>query len=160
MKHFLPTLFLLCLPFIARCADPMVIEPEDKPYNGDVQVEPEEGTMGGSYVRTEKAYGPLFSLEVPEGKEPLTIWVRARGQALCLKAVAEDNSQTELKWLFKMPEVWTWRSFGTFDRADLKFRIAIIRNPQGTEDAGLDAVILSSDPSFDPNHSDMPGILK
>ncbi|MDX2082346.1 MAG: hypothetical protein SFU53_16300 [Terrimicrobiaceae bacterium] len=130
---------------------PEVVEPEDNPFNGDVMIQEEEGASGGSYVRTEKRYGPLFATPVPDGSEPLTIWVRARGHAVCLKAIDNEGTQTELKWIFGMPAEWSWRSFGTFDRGRLQSKLLIIRSDSATEDAGLDAVILSEDPGFDPN---------
>ncbi|MDX6766125.1 MAG: hypothetical protein SFU85_04995 [Candidatus Methylacidiphilales bacterium] len=154
MKHSFFS-FLIVAGFLTQClaVEPVRLEAESKPYNGDVQVLAEEGASGGSYLSTQKPYGPLLIADVPEGILPVTVWVRARGHAVCLKALAEDKTQKELKWVFQMPPQWTWRSFGTYDRSQIGKRVLIIRSDKGTEDAGLDVLIFSEDPAYDPNQA-------
>jgi hypothetical protein len=107
--------------------------------------------LEGSYAMNDRDYNPVFKMDTPTGAESYTIWIRARGTGLQLKAAPEaGQSQKELKWIWKPGKTWTWKSYGTFPAADLGAQIVIIRGKEPADDAGLDAVIITSDPGFDP----------
>jgi len=137
--------------FLAGAAMANITEAEFSPGNSSIKAESE--ARGGNYT-TAKGWNPLFVGNLPPEGDTFTVWARFRGTRLCLKSVDESGAQTELKWIFKSPETWTWESFGTFTRAQLGERFLIIRNPEGAENAGLDAVAVSPVPDFDPNDPD------
>jgi hypothetical protein len=136
---------------LAADEDPMLIQAESSADDLGAEVLSDGDALQGSYAMNSRDYNPVFKMETPSGAESYTIWIRARGTGLQLKAAPEaGGSQKELKWIWKPGKTWTWKSFGTFPAADLGAQIVIIRGKEPADDAGLDAVIISSDPGFDP----------
>jgi len=152
--RFLSVIFLgICLAAGVRAEDPKPIlyETEIGKWRSDAEVKSDETASGGQYVTQPKAYLPLMKIPIPEEGEYYNVWIRVRGYGVCVKSIAEDKSQTELKWLYRVPATWTWMSFGNFPREKLQKEILIIRGPGDDAAAGLDAVILAPEPAFDPN---------
>ena len=107
--------------------------------------------LEGSYTMSDKDYNPLFKAAMPTGAESYTVWIRARGVGLQLKASESiGGKQKGIKWSWKPGTTWTWKSYGTYPAAELGAEITIIRGREPSDDAGLDAVIISDDPGFDP----------
>ena len=152
--RFLSATFLgIFLAAGVRAEDPKPIlyEAETGKWRGDAEVKSDEKAREGQYVTQPKAYLPLMRIPVPEQGDSFKVWVRVRGYGVCLKSIADDKSQTELKWIYGVPATWTWVSFGNFPREKLQNEILIIRGPGDDASAGLDAVILAPAPDFDPN---------
>ncbi len=144
---------LPCLPSgWAQEAKPTLIQAETTAETTGAKVHEDAEALGGSYTMHPKDFNPVFKLETPSGAAEYTIWIRARGTGLQLKAEpAGGGSQAELKWIWKPGDDWTWKSFGTFPAEKLGGSIVIIRGKDPAENAGLDAVVLSPDPAFDPS---------
>ena len=93
----------------------------------------------------------MFKMATPTGAPEYTVWMRARGVALQLKAAPEINGkQREVKWVWKPGDDWTWKSFGRYPVEQLGAEVVIIRGKDPIEIAGLDAIIFAPDAEFDP----------
>lgn len=160
-KHLLPLLSIavstaLCLPSghaqDGAATKPTLIQAEATAETTGAKVYEDAKALGGSYTMHPKDFNPVFKVETPSGATEYTIWVRARGVGLQLKAApsSDGGSQEELKWIWKIGDDWGWKSFGKFPVDKLGASIVIIRGKNPKENAGLDAVILSSNPAFDP----------
>lgn len=136
----------------AGVSKPTLMQAEATAQTTGAKVYNDADALGGSYTMHPKDFNPVFKLETPGGATgEYTIWVRARGVGLQLKAESsEGGPQEELKWIWKTGNDWTWTSFGRFPTEKFGRRIVIIRGKNPSDNAGLDAVILSSDPAFDP----------
>lgn len=127
------------------------VEAEDERANGDVIVRDQPGCFGGSYATTGRDWNPVFSCNVPEESGNYRIFVRARGYNMILKAMDEAGAQHQLKAVFQVPATWSWIDFGSFSREQLRRNLWLIRSAGGSQDAGIDAVILTTDPEFHPD---------
>ncbi len=108
--------------------------------------------FGRAYTMHPKEYNPVFKMPTPTDAPEYTVWIRARGVALQLKAAPTPGaSQKEVKWIWKPGDDWTWKSYGRYPVADLGAEVVIIRGKDPIEIAGLDAVIFAPDAEFDPN---------
>jgi Glycosyl hydrolases family 39 len=141
---------LLLSPMTATQAAPQtsLVEAEANPPG---QVITDSSASGGKYVTSQQAYQPLASAPLPSGvEEPIMVWVRYRGVAVQLKGIAADGSQKELNWLWDRPSTFRWASFGSHSRAELGNKILVIGGPDRLEKAGVDALVLTTDPNFNP----------
>jgi hypothetical protein len=142
---------LLFLPMAASQAAPQnsLVEAEATPLG---PVLTDASASGGKYVSSEKAYQPLTSAPLPSGvEEPVIVWVRYQGVAVQLKGIAADGSQKELNWLWEKPSTFQWASFGAHSRAELGNKILVIGGPNQLEKSGVDTLVVTSDPDFNPN---------
>ncbi len=143
---------LIFLPMAAARSAPQTslsVEAEANPLG---PVNPDASASGGKYVTGEKAYHPLVSAPLPSGvEEPITVWVRYRGVAVQLKGVKADGSQEELNWLWDRPSTFRWASFGAHSRSELGNKILVIAGPDRLAKSGVDAVVVTADPDFNPN---------
>ncbi len=112
----------------------------------------DSSASGGKYVASQQAYQPLASAPLPSGvEEPIIVWVRYRGVAVQLKGIATDGSQKELNWLWDRPSAFRWASFGAHSRAELGSKILVIGGPDRLSSPGVDALIVTTDPDFNPD---------
>jgi Glycosyl hydrolases family 39 len=112
----------------------------------------DSSASGGKYVASQQAYQPLAFAPLPSGvEEPVTVWVRYRGVAVQLKGMAADGSQKDLNWLWDRPSAFRWASFGAHSRAELGNKILVIGGPDRLEPAGVDALVVTTDPNFNPD---------
>lgn len=142
---------LIFLPMTAAQSAPQtsLVEAEANPLG---PVSADASASGGKYVTSEKAYHPLVSAPLPSGvEEPITVWVRYWGVAVQLKGIAADGSQKELNWLWDRPSTFRWASFGAHSRSELGNKILIIGGPDRLAKSGVDAVVVTADPDFNPN---------
>lgn len=144
-------LLFVALPLPAGEIRPILIKAQSGDNQADVQRIHDEDALGTEYVWNPREYNPVFACKVPEEGEEWIIWVRYRGEAIQLKAVQEDGSQTEFNWLWNPPLEWEWRSFGAHNREELGESLLIIRSKGGAENSGLDAVFLAPTRGIDPN---------
>jgi hypothetical protein len=128
--------------------DALVTEAEEIPGSGDSVVE-DPNASGGRYAFNPRAYNPVVKVPVPAGQGAVTLWIRVRGGPFQLKA-ERDGVQKELRWLWDKPTAWTWISFGRFQRTDLGTSMIIIRGEQMPPGSGIDTVIVSPMPSYNP----------
>jgi Glycosyl hydrolases family 39 len=111
----------------------------------------DSSASGGKYVTSEKAYQPLVSAPLLSGiEEPVTVWVRYRGVSVQLKGISANGSQRELNWIWDRPSIFRWASFGAHSRAELGNKILVIGAPDRLEKSGVDALVVTSDPDFNP----------
>lgn len=156
--RFLRLAFLVSLaaagPSLAQDAAPGIIllEAEDQAVNkASVRRVDDPAASGGRFVVSGADYNPLFAADNPAIETTrLSYWVRVRGVSVQLKSAAADGTQTELKWSWEKSDEWKWVHLGTYDRAQLGVGFIIIRGPSPRAGAGLDAVIISTDPDFKP----------
>lgn len=112
----------------------------------------DSSASGGKYVTSQQAYQPLASAPLPSGvEEPIIVWVRYRGVAVQLKGMAADGSQKELNWLWDRPSAFRWASFGAHSRAELGTKILVIGGPDQLSPSGVDALVVTTDPNFNPD---------
>lgn len=144
-------LVALVAALTAVAADVVLIQAESTVEGTGAEVLADDSALGGSYTMSNREWKPVFKLAMPTGADSYTVWIRARGVALQLKA-AETGSceQKGVKWNWKPSATWAWKSYGTYPASDLGAEITIIRGQEAADDAGLDAVIIASDPGFDP----------
>jgi Glycosyl hydrolases family 39 len=138
------------LPMAAAQAAPQasLVEAEANPLG---QVITDSSASGGKYVTSQQAYQPLISAPLPPGvEEPIMLWVRYRGVAVQLKGIAADGSQKELNWLWDRPSTFRWASFGAHSRTELGNKTLVIGGPDRLEKSGVDAVVVTTDPDFNP----------
>ena len=116
---------------------------------------------GKSYVGSNNAWNPLLRAELPaqmktEKDVHITVWVRTKGQFVCLKSEDDAGKHQEIQWLFKNPSNWTWNTVGTFPLEDLGKHMVFIGPDKGNgPQRGLDAVFLATSSKHIP-----PGINK
>ena len=84
-------------------------------------------------------------------KAPFIVWVRYRGFAVQLKGVDSKGTQNGLNWLWKRPSTFKWASFGAHTRTELGDKILVIRGPNSRAKSGIDAVVVTTDPNFNPD---------
>ncbi len=145
------SIIALATTFTLLADDPLLIQAESTTDNTGAKVLADGDAIEGSYTMSDKKYNPLFKMAMPTGAESYTIWIRARGVGLQLKSSETVGAkQKGIKWSWKPGTTWTWKSYGAHPAADLGAEITIIRGGEPADDAGLDAVIISSDPGFDP----------
>ena len=87
----------------------VLIEAELRPANGLVKVLDEPNASGGKVVTTSGSWQPLFIAAVPEGGDQLTLWIRHRGGAICLKTVVGGEMGKD-HWIWSQPATWAWTS--------------------------------------------------
>lgn len=143
--------------FSASAEEPLPIQAETGELPNGAKIERDAKALGGEYVSQAQDYHPIFTQPVPNTGDTFTIWARGRGHGICLKSKSAEGTQRELKWLFRWPaEEWTWRCFGTYRRDELGDAILFIRQPNAEVGAGLDAVIISSNPAYLPPGATSP----
>ncbi len=144
---------ILSLVVWAQAADlptTVLIQPETNKANGDVIRGEDDPALGGEFVTHKEAYNPIFSSNLSEvGGDPIIVWARVKGMAIQLKGVTGE-SQKEFEWNWDASDTWKWVRVGQHTREEFGDGILIIRGPDAAEGAGLDAVILTSEPSIDP----------
>ncbi|MDX2080278.1 MAG: hypothetical protein SFU53_05795 [Terrimicrobiaceae bacterium] len=148
----LAAVFLLActLPSVSA-AESLVVQPEVEKVNDDVMRQLDDNALGGEYVIHRGDYQPLASIRVEEVEgDPLVVWARLRGVAVQLKTIV-DGQQKERNWSWAKPADWTWVKLGSVPRADAGEAFLIIRGPGAKENAGLDAVLVTSDGQLDPS---------
>jgi hypothetical protein len=141
---------LLFFPIASTQAAPQtsLVEAEATPSG---LVITDSSASGGKYVTNEKAYQPLVYAPLLSGvEEPIMVWVRYRGVAVQLKGIAVDGSQKKLNWLWDRPSTFQWASFGAHSRAELGNKILVIGGPDRLEKSGVDALVVTTDPDFNP----------
>jgi hypothetical protein len=149
MRRIVP-LLLLALP-LGLLANPQLVEAESEQNRADIRRVADPAASGGVFVHAPKDYAPVFRAYVPAKGDSFTIWVRHRGHAVQLKTFEPDGiTQIEHAWAWHKGSEWKWSKLGTFSRITLGSEILLIRGPGATADAGLDAVIFSTDPAFVP----------
>ncbi len=148
----LTPLLALATTFTLLADDGLTLIQAESPANtAGAEILADGDALEGSYTMSDKDYNPLFQMATPTGADSYTIWIRARGVGLQLKtAETVGGKQKGVKWSWKPGTTWTWKSYGTYPAAELGAEITIIRGREPSDDAGLDAVIISSDPGFDP----------
>lgn len=138
--------------FAAETPATVLIQPEIRKVNDDVMRQLDDDALGGEYVFHMSEYHPLFfsSMDVVDG-DPVIVWARLRGMGVQAKAIRGD-SQEELNWNWESPASWKWVKLGEYARETMGDGILLIRGPNASEGAGLDAVILTSDGNFLPDN--------
>ncbi|MGA7952679.1 MAG: hypothetical protein WCA07_04075 [Gloeobacterales cyanobacterium] len=145
-------LLFLPMPAAPTALQTSSVEAETNPEGPVIT---DSSASGGKYVTSEKAYQPLVSAPLPSGvKEPIIVWVRYRGVAVQLKGIAADGSQKELNWLWDRPSTFQWASFGAHSPTELGNKILVIGGPNRLEKSGVDAVVMTTDPDFNPYTAD------
>jgi hypothetical protein len=124
-----------------------LIEAEAAPKGAVVA---DSSASGGKFVTSNRAYEPLMITPLPASGDAFTIWVRYRGTEIQLKGITSDGTQRPLNWLYDQPSGFRWASFGKHSRIALGNQILIIRGSSATGIAGVDAVVITSDSSFNP----------
>jgi hypothetical protein len=153
----LVSLLALCAALAsARAADdePFVhlVEAENAELNtADVKVLDDAAADGGKYGAGKGDYQPIVMIDLPTIVAPrVSIWVRNRGQAIQLKGLLADGNQADLNWDWSKPAEWKWINLGTYERERVAAGLLIIRAPDSAANAGIDAVIVTSDLAFRP----------
>lgn len=136
-----------------------VVRATDSPADGAI-ARKVSGAVDGRALYQPADYKPLLHASLPDEGDPLSVWVRYRGLALQMKSVAEDGAQHEFPWNWsRQDEGFGWRLVGTYSRAALGQKILFIHAPNPPAHAGLDAVVITGDPSVRPNGSaPLPGM--
>ncbi len=152
-KRLLLPCFLFALALLpGRAADlptgVHLFEAEDIPGAGDAKRE-DPTARGGAYTHNPRAWNPVVMFDVPADVDSATVWVLRRGGPFLAKGTP-GGTQADLAWNYDKPADWAWHNFGTYSRAQLGDKIVVIRGGTLAEDAGIDTVILSSDPTFNP----------
>lgn len=165
LSHQLRTLStVLAFVFGALCCAAAHLNAAPAAHPNFVQFDSEHGLKGtvhadsaaykGHFVRTEGDWQPVIVADVPPesaiGAGSISVWIRSRGVALQLKTIDTAGKQIERAWAYEQPERWTWRSLGTYTRAEMGYRFLIIRGSSPTSTFGVDCVLLTSDKSLDP----------
>ena len=153
MKSLPCLLFLTCLGIL--CGAPpsfaapayTLVEAEAVPTGA---VKADSGASGGRYVSQDGAYQLMIVTPLPAEGDAFTVWARVRGVAMQLKGVYADGSQHELNWEWDKPNGWKWVSFGKHTRAELGAKLLLMRAPDAAPNAGLDAVVITTDDTFTP----------
>jgi Alpha-L-arabinofuranosidase len=105
---------------------------------------------GGAYIAPTKAYSLLARVQVPDSGDPLAVWIHYRGLALQMKTkIADKNVEFPWNWS-RHPNGFAWRKVGVFSRAELGPEITFICDTRLPEGAGVDAVVITADLSWDP----------
>ena len=142
------SVLIFLMPALAHAAPGYaLIEAETAP-SGAVKADPD--ASGGRYVFQDGAYQPMIVTALPTEGDEFTVWARVRGVALQLKGIYADGSQHELNWEWDKPTQWKWVSFGRHTRAELGAKLLLMRAPDAAPNAGLDAVVLTTDDTFSP----------
>jgi hypothetical protein len=151
MKNYWKVAFscslILCLSSNAWAQTPKLIEAEADP-KGAVVADP--SASGGKFVTSDRAYQPLLITPLPADGDGFTIWVRYRGTGIQLKGIDSNGTQHPLNWIYDQPSGFRWASFGKHSRSELGSQILIMRGSSATGVAGVDAVVITSDNSFNP----------
>jgi hypothetical protein len=147
--------FVFCLwgvPTLPGEAPPagIFVEAESPKPNSDCQVVDDAKAFGGKAVTSKKSWQPIFWADVPKDEKELTIWIRHRGGAICLKSMTAGR-QKDYGWIWSCPKDWAWTNAGRFNKAQLGDNILLLRNHEGTKpDAEVDCVVFSPDPKARP----------
>jgi hypothetical protein len=115
----------------------------------DVEIKEDAQALGGEYVMNKQAYNPVVFMNTPQGAE-LTIWAHVRGSSFQLKAVI-DGKQQELDWVWGTAGQFTWKKFGSYPRAKIGDQFVIIRGDKADATDGIDSILISPNPSYDPS---------
>jgi xylan 1,4-beta-xylosidase len=107
-----------------------------------------QATWGKSVHNTCK-YQTIFTVDMPVDKEKYSIWVRAKGSALCLRKYS-DGKSAEAKWNWNRSQDYTWRLMGRFSAEELGGKFSLMTD-NNSEPTYIDTVILSKDESFKPS---------
>ena len=154
MKLFCFSLFQILLITTYCDANPSVnflLQAEDLRANDDVIRYEDDDALGGEYVSRHEPYEPLIVIPAKSVEvDPVVVWVRTRGMGLQLKLIQKDG-QVEQEWKWDAPAQWKWVRMGSFSVTELGQGFLIISAPDKAERAGIDAVLLSGDTTFDPN---------
>ncbi|MBC8009061.1 MAG: alpha-L-arabinofuranosidase [Burkholderiales bacterium] len=129
-------------------ADPNLIEAETILGTGDgLRADPT--ASGAAYAANPRDWNPVVIGTLPSTYTRLTLWALVRGGPFQLKGLV-NGQQKELRWDRTKPATWAWVSFGAHDRSALGDKFLIISGQGLAPDSGIDALILSDDPSFRP----------
>ena len=115
----------------------------------DVEIKEDAQAIGGEYVMNKQPYNPVLFMNTPQGAE-LTVWARVRGSSFQIKAVV-DGKQQELDWIWGTPGQFVWKKFGSYPRVKLGDQFVIIRGATADTNDGIDSVLISPDPNYDPS---------
>lgn len=107
-----------------------------------------QATWGKSVHNTSK-YQTIFTVGMPADKEKYSIWVRAKGNALCLRKYL-DGKSAEVKWNWSRSQDYTWRSMGRFSAEELGGKFSLMTD-NSNDTTYIDTVILSKDENFKPS---------
>jgi|GEM_PF-5234998 len=151
---------LFTLPFLLppslQAADvSKLYRPETDKANGEVIRNEDDTAWDGEYASHNKEYNPIFIAPTSDIQgDRIHIWARMRGYAVQVKAGMKGGAQVELGWTWDKPAEWKWLKLGSYDQEQLGESVIIIRGPDAAPNAGIDAVLLTSDPALDPSTLD------
>jgi hypothetical protein len=115
----------------------------------DVEIKEDAQAIGGEYVMNKQPYNPVLFMNTPPGTE-FTIWAHVRGSSFQIKAVI-GGKQQELDWVWGSPGPFAWKKFGTYTREKLGDQFVIIRGASAEANDGIDSILISPDPNYDPS---------
>lgn len=116
----------------------------------------DSSASGGKFVTREKAGNGLVLVPLSSSaKAPFIVWVRYRGVAVELKGVDSKGTQSELNWLWDRPSTFRRASFGAHSLREIGNKILVIGGPNWPEKSGVDVVVMTADPDFNPYTADL-----
>jgi len=129
-----------------------LFRPAEEKANGEVVRNEDNTAWGGEYASNSKPYNPIFIGDIATVTgDPIIVWARIRGFAVQIKGIADSGNQTELSWNWEKPKDWKWVKLGSFTRAQLGKSVLIIRGPDADTNAGINLVLLTTDPNLNPD---------
>jgi hypothetical protein len=120
---------------------------------------PDPAALGGRYLKAPTGYRPAVFAGLPTEGDPVLVWVRYRALALQMK-ILEGGKQQETPWNWDTKDkAFGWRAIGPYSRELLGDGILFIAAPTDDPRAGIDAVVVTTDPAFRPDGSaPLPGM--
>lgn len=127
--------WLLLSSAFVTAAEPLVLNKvyDASAYSTD-KVLDDPLAFAGKGATSSRHWQPLFRAPSVKTDKNMTLWLRYRSGALCLKSQA-NKKQKELKWSWAKPESWTWVNFGNYSSKDLGDEILVIRDASSDQPA-------------------------